>query len=75
MARYGIRANVVSLGLVTQLARHISNDPETLERVIASAVTPREMEDVVPMVVLLASERASWITGQVISINGGYSMV
>lgn len=79
MARYGIRVNVVSLGLVKtpSFARHISNDPETLERVINLYPLRRlgEMEDVVPMVMLLASERASWITGQVISINGGYSMV
>jgi NAD(P)-dependent dehydrogenase (short-subunit alcohol dehydrogenase family) len=27
------------------------------------------------MVALLASPRAGWITGQVLSISGGYSMV
>jgi NAD(P)-dependent dehydrogenase (short-subunit alcohol dehydrogenase family) len=27
------------------------------------------------MVVLLASDAGSWITGQVISISGGFSMV
>jgi NAD(P)-dependent dehydrogenase (short-subunit alcohol dehydrogenase family) len=31
-------------------------------------------EDVAPMVALLASDQASWITGQVISISGGFSM-
>jgi 3-oxoacyl-[acyl-carrier protein] reductase len=79
MARYAIRVNVVSLGLVRtpSFARHIPNDPETLERVLKLYPLGRlgEMEDVVPMVLLLASERASWITGQVVSINGGYSMV
>jgi NAD(P)-dependent dehydrogenase (short-subunit alcohol dehydrogenase family) len=30
---------------------------------------------VAPMVALLASDHASWITGQVISISGGFSMV
>ena len=32
-------------------------------------------EDVAPMVALLASKHGGWITGQVISISGGYSMV
>jgi len=31
-------------------------------------------EDVAPMVVLLASDAGSWITGQIISISGGFSM-
>jgi 3-oxoacyl-[acyl-carrier protein] reductase len=30
---------------------------------------------VAPMVALLASDAGSWITGQVISISGGFSMV
>jgi NAD(P)-dependent dehydrogenase (short-subunit alcohol dehydrogenase family) len=32
-------------------------------------------EDATPMVLLLASPLSSWITGQVISVNGGYAMV
>ena len=32
-------------------------------------------EDVAPMVALLASPHSGWITGQVLSISGGYSMV
>jgi NAD(P)-dependent dehydrogenase (short-subunit alcohol dehydrogenase family) len=31
--------------------------------------------DVPPMVALLASVHGGWITGQVLSISGGYSMV
>jgi NAD(P)-dependent dehydrogenase (short-subunit alcohol dehydrogenase family) len=30
---------------------------------------------VAPMVALLASPHSGWITGQVLSISGGYSMV
>jgi NAD(P)-dependent dehydrogenase (short-subunit alcohol dehydrogenase family) len=32
-------------------------------------------QDVAPMVALLASPHSGWITGQVLSISGGYSMV
>lgn len=32
-------------------------------------------EDVTPMGLLLASPLSSWITGQVVSVNGGYAMV
>ena len=31
--------------------------------------------DIAPTIAFLASEGAGWITGQVMSINGGYSMV
>ena len=30
--------------------------------------------DVVPMVLLLASDQTSYITGQTISVSGGYAM-
>lgn len=33
-----------------------------------------EPEDIASAVVFLASERASWITGQVLSVNGGFTM-
>jgi 3-oxoacyl-[acyl-carrier protein] reductase len=31
--------------------------------------------DIAPTVALLASEHGGWITGQVISVSGGFSMV
>jgi len=31
-------------------------------------------QDIADMVIFLASERASWVTGQTISVSGGYSM-
>ena len=32
-------------------------------------------EDIAPAVVFLASDLASWVTGQTLSVSGGYSMV
>ena len=31
--------------------------------------------DIAPLIALLCSDAGSWITGQVISVNGGFSMV
>jgi len=43
-----------------------------------SAVAIRRLgqpSDVAPMVALLASDAGGWITGQTISISGGFSMI
>jgi NAD(P)-dependent dehydrogenase (short-subunit alcohol dehydrogenase family) len=32
-------------------------------------------DDIAPTVALLASPKSGWITGQVLSISGGFSMV
>ncbi len=78
--RNGIRANTVSLGLVRseRFAHHTGNaDDERMAR-IAKMYPLRRVgipADVPPMVLLLASPLSSWITGQTVSVNGGYSMV
>ena len=52
-------------------------DDERLRRILAQYPLRRlgRPEDVTPMVLLLASPLSSWITGQVVSVNGGYAMV
>jgi 3-oxoacyl-[acyl-carrier protein] reductase len=77
MAKFNIRVNIVSLGLVKTPNFTKHSDPALVERVIKMYPLRRlgETEDVPPLVLMLASERTAWVTGQVVSINGGYSMV
>jgi len=74
--RFGVTANVVSLGLVeTDHDRFwVEANRDSLVRLYPLRRLGRA-EDVAPMVALLASGAGGWITGQVISISGGFSMV
>jgi len=76
MGRAGVTANAVSLGLV-----ETGHDPEWLnanrEKLVRLYPVRRlgRPDDIAPTVALLASPRSGWITGQVISVSGGYCMV
>jgi NAD(P)-dependent dehydrogenase (short-subunit alcohol dehydrogenase family) len=74
--RFGTTANVISLGLVeTDHDRAwVDANRDRLTRLYPLRRLGRP-EDIAPMVALLASRRGGWITGQVISISGGFSMV
>ena len=84
LARHGIRANCVSIGLVqtdrfdehARLSGAAAHDEERMKKILAQYPLRRlgRPSDVTPMVLLLASPLSSWITGQVISVNGGYAM-
>ena len=80
-ARDNIRVNVVSPGLCdTPLIDEMRAD-EFTAKILSSIVNfiPLKRlgrpEEIAPMVVFLASDAASYITGQVFSINGGLNMV
>lgn len=79
LARYNIRANAVSIALVQtgSLAEHTGNaDEEKMKRILSAYPLRRfgTPEDVTPTILLLASDRSSWTTGQILSVNGGYAM-
>lgn len=77
LGRNNITANAISLGLIE--TSH--SDPKWMEQFrerVTKMYPVRRLgnpSDVAPMVVLLASDAGAWITGQVISVNGGFSMV
>ena len=75
MGRSGTTANAVSLGLVETAHDRVwvEANREKLVKLYPLRRLGRP-GDVAPMVALLASDQASWITGQVISISGGFSM-
>jgi 3-oxoacyl-[acyl-carrier protein] reductase len=75
MGRSGTTANAVSLGLV-ETAHDRSWVEANREKLVKLYPLRRlgQPADVAPIVTLLASEHASWITGQVISVSGGFSM-
>ena len=75
-ARSGTTANTVSLGLVE--TPHDKEWVDANREKLAQLYPLRRLGlpgDVAPMVALLASPHGGWITGQVLSISGGYSMV
>lgn len=74
--RSGVTANSIALGLIE--TAHDKAWVDANRDKLVKAYTIRRLglpSDVAPMVALLASDAGSWITGQTISINGGYSMV
>jgi 3-oxoacyl-[acyl-carrier protein] reductase len=73
LAPHGIRVNAIAPGLTdTAQPRYGNTDAEVREMGAALPLgrlgTP---EDIAAMAVFLASEQASWITGQVQHVNGG----
>jgi len=74
--RFGTTANTVSLGLVE--TDHDKDWVEANREKLVRLYPLRRLgqaSDVAPMVAMLASPHSGWITGQVLSISGGFSMV
>lgn len=76
LGRNGVTANTLALGLVETDHDKAWVDANR-DKLVKLYPTRRlgQPEDIAPMVALLVSDHAAWITGQAISISGGFSMV
>lgn len=72
VGQYGIRVNVVAPGFI-KTDMTMTLDAKTMESAIASITLRRfgEVQDVSNLVSFLASDRARYITGQTLQVDGG----
>jgi len=71
VARFGVRVNVVAPGPIeTDMLSSMPLDKDTIKNMIPMARVGKP-EEVARVIRFLCSDDASYITGQVISINGG----
>jgi len=77
LASYGITVNVISPGYVsTEMTEKIRTDPKLKDIYTGRILLGRfaEPEEVAPSFVFLASDEASYITGQLLCVDGGVGM-
>ena len=91
LGRYGINVNVVCPGVVVPVSKDVTTSEsmwtddmmrvfgttEALEKIAKGIPLGRlgTADDIANVVLFLASDRANFITGQTISVDGGYTMV
>jgi NAD(P)-dependent dehydrogenase (short-subunit alcohol dehydrogenase family) len=75
VGKSNVQCNTVSLGLINHGSLDFSE--AALEKIVKQYPLKRlgKVEDVTGMILFLLSNQADWITGQVISVNGGHSML
>jgi 3-oxoacyl-[acyl-carrier protein] reductase len=80
LGRFGITVNAIAPGFVlsnpTSIAQFESYGEEGQRRLVESIATRRlgTPEDIANGVLFFVAEESSWVTGQVISIDGGHSI-
>ncbi|WP_085992223.1 SDR family NAD(P)-dependent oxidoreductase [Oceanobacillus senegalensis] len=73
VGRSNVQCNTISLGLIDQ-----GEFDESIVNKIVKQYPSRRLgttSDVVGAVLFMLSDEANWITGQVLSVNGGHSMI
>jgi len=76
-ARQNIRVNALAVGMAeTRMTRAVLDDPQTSAAMLARVPLGRHgvPADVAGAALFLSSAAASWITGQTLAIDGGFSI-
>lgn len=77
LGRYGITANSVAIAATrTPTTEAGMQDAEKMKRVFERYIVrrPGEPSDIANMVLFLASDASSWISGQTYPVNGGFTL-
>jgi NAD(P)-dependent dehydrogenase (short-subunit alcohol dehydrogenase family) len=77
-ARQQVRVNAISPGyFATDMPAEVINDADAYERLLRRIPSRRlgRAEEIGPLVVYLASDAASYVTGATIAIDGGYTAI
>ena len=73
LGRYGITVNAVCPGVTrTPMTSYITDEMEREWARMYPLGRLGQVDDIAPLIVFLASAHASWITGQAISVSGGF---
>jgi NAD(P)-dependent dehydrogenase (short-subunit alcohol dehydrogenase family) len=76
MARYKINVNAVSPGVVrSPMTSYLTDEMAKEWARFYPLRRLGETEDIANMIVFLSSDRTSWMTGQIISVDGGFSRI
>jgi NAD(P)-dependent dehydrogenase (short-subunit alcohol dehydrogenase family) len=75
--KYNIRVNAIAPGITrTEFSQPLINNPQILKGLMSNTPLARvaEPEEMVGAVIYLASDAASYVTGQIIAIDGGVTI-
>jgi 2-hydroxycyclohexanecarboxyl-CoA dehydrogenase len=76
VGRYGITANNIAIATTqTPTTQEALDDPQLTKKMMSRYVIrrPGQPTDIAPAALLLCSPESSWMTGQTVPVNGGFS--